>query len=93
MTDDSNSQVVQLKGLGPKSSEALRAIGVETVEQLRASDPFDLYSQLKARDPNTSLNFLYAIIGAIEDVHWLEIKRTRRTEILLRLDKIGLAPP
>jgi hypothetical protein len=48
MTDDSNSQVAQLKGLGPKSSEALRAIGVETVEQLRASDRFDLYSQLKA---------------------------------------------
>jgi DNA transformation protein len=35
---------------------------------------------------------LYALIGAIDDLHWLDIKRDRRTEILVRLDDMGLAP-
>lgn len=84
--------VASLKGLGPKSSAALRDIGIESIEELRARDPFDTYAELKAKVPGTSLNFLYALIGAIEDVRWQEIKRTRRTAILLQLEEMGLAP-
>ena len=84
--------IASLKGLGSKSSAALRSIGIESIEELRARDPFDVYAELKARVPGTSLNFLYGLIGAVEDVHWQEIKRTRRMEILLRLDEMGLAP-
>ena len=67
-------------------------IGIESIEQLRARDPFEVYAELKVKVPGTSLNFLYALIGAIDDVHWQEVKRTRRTEILLRLDEMGIAP-
>ncbi|MCU6498584.1 TfoX/Sxy family protein [Rugamonas sp. A1-17] len=97
MNDSSKSKpaapaVAQLKGLGPKSSAILRDVGITTAEELRARDPFQVYALLKSNDPSTSLNFLYAIIGAIEDVHWREIKLSRKTEILLRLEEIGLAP-
>jgi TfoX C-terminal domain len=81
-----------LKGLGPKSSAALRSIGINSIEELRARDPFDVYALLKANVPGTSLNFLYGLIGAVEDVHWQQIKRTRRTAILLRLEEMGIAP-
>jgi len=84
--------IASLQGLGAKSSAALRSIGIASIEELRARDPFDVYALLKARVPGTTLNFLYGLIGAIENVHWQEIKRTRRTEILLRLDEIGIAP-
>ena len=84
--------VASLKGLGPKSSAALRSVGIASIEELRARDPFEIYALLKAKVPSTSLNFLYGLIGALEDVHWQEIKSTRRTEILLRLDEMGLAP-
>ena len=84
--------VASLKGLGPRSSAALREIGIESVKELLGRDPFDVYAELKAKVPGTSLNFLYALIGAIEDVHWQEIKRTRRTAILLRLEEMGIAP-
>jgi len=70
----------------------LRSIGIASLEALRARDPFAVYAVLKANVPGTSLNFLYGLIGAIEDVHWQEIKRTRRTEILLRLEEMGIAP-
>lgn len=84
--------VASLKGLGPRSAEALLGIGIESIGELRARDPFEVYAELKVKMPGTSLNFLYALIGAIEDVHWQEIKRTRRTQILLRLDELGIAP-
>jgi DNA transformation protein len=84
--------VARLSGLGPKSSDALRKVGIHTAEQLRASDPYEVYARLKASIPGTSLNFLYALIGAIEGIHWLEVKRERKVAILLRLEELGLAP-
>ena len=84
--------MASLKGLGPRCAEALLGVGIESIEQLRARDPFEVYAELKVKVPGTSLNFLYALIGAIDDVHWQEVKRTRRTEILLRLDEMGIAP-
>lgn len=38
------------------------------------------------------LNSIYAIIGARENVSWLEVAKIRKTEILMRLDDLGLAP-
>jgi DNA transformation protein and related proteins len=84
--------VASLKGLGPKSSAALRTIGIDSIEELRTRDPFAVYAELKAKLSCTSLNFLYGLIGAIEDVHWREIQKTRRTAILLRLEEMGIAP-
>ena len=86
------AEVASLKGLGPKSAAALRRIGVSSIQELRARDPFDVYAELKVAVPGTSLNFLYGLIGAVEDVDWREIKRARRTSILLRLEQMGLAP-
>lgn len=82
----------ELKNLGPKSEEWLPKVGIYTAEQLRAADPYEVYAKLKVVVPGTSLNALYALIGAVEDRHWLEIRKERRTEILLQLDAMGLAP-
>lgn len=79
-----------MQNLGPKSREQLKAIGIHTEEQLRASDPYALYAQLKQRNGKVSLNFLYAIIGAQEGRHWIDIKKERRLEIVLRLEALGL---
>ncbi|WP_373975539.1 TfoX/Sxy family protein [Chitinibacter sp. SCUT-21] len=84
--------IEQLKGLGPKSREILAKIGIETAEQLQNADAFDVYQRLQQVMPNVSLNMLYALIGAQENVHWQTIKGERKTEILLRLDDMGLAP-
>ena len=79
--------IAHLQGLGPKSRDMLKVIGIVDVEQLIAADAFDLYVKLKSAFPSTSLNFLYAILGAQENRHWQEIKRERRLEIVLRLDE------
>ena len=86
------SELNQLKGLGPKSQAMLAQVGILSVEQFMATDPFEIYAQLHATMPNLSLNMLYAMMGAQENIHWQVIKGERKTEILLRLDNLGIAP-
>ena len=81
-----------LKGFGPKSEEILAQVGIENVADFMAIDPYELYRQLKLSVKGTGLNSIYAILGAREGVHWLEISRDRKTEVLMRLDDMGLAP-
>jgi DNA transformation protein len=85
-------RVRDMKGLGPKTERILSEIGITSAERLRSADPFEIYARLKEHDPSTSLNFLYALIGAIEERHWRDIMLERKLEILLRLERMGLAP-
>ncbi|MCG2585011.1 TfoX/Sxy family DNA transformation protein [Massilia sp. TS11] len=79
-----------LRGLGPKSQAWLHAIGIETPEQLRACDPFEVYARLRDVVPGLSINMLYGLIGAIEDIDWRQVQRERKLAILLRLEAMGL---
>lgn len=81
-----------LPGFGPKSTQALAAIGIHSIEQLQALDLYEVYRRLRNEVPGTSLNFLYGLIAAVERSDWRDIQKTRRTEILLRLDEMGIAP-
>lgn len=98
LSDNSAKQLVEfmklsdLKGFGKKTEEILPKVGISTVEEFMAADPFEVYKQLKESVPGISLNALYAMIGAQEGVDWREIAKTRRTEILIILDDLGLAP-
>jgi len=85
-------RIRDLKGFGPKSEEIFEQVDIYSVEDFFAADTYELYARLKAKVKGTGLNSIYAIIGAKEDVHWQEIARTRKTEILMRLDELGLAP-
>jgi DNA transformation protein len=81
-----------LKDFGPKSEEIFAEVGINSVDDFMAIDPFELYKQLKLKVKGTGLNSIYAIIGAREDIHWQEVAKTRKEEILYRLDDMGLAP-
>ena len=85
-----SAQVDTLKGLGPKSRLMLAGIDIQTAEQLRARDPFEVYAELKAVHTGVSLNMLYGLIGAVGDRPWRDVARADRTMILLRLDDMGL---
>jgi len=81
-----------LKGFGEKSEEILAKVDINSVEDFMAADPFELYKSLKETVPRTGLNSIYAIIGAQENKHWQDVAREQKTEILFRLDDMGLAP-
>jgi len=77
-----------LKGLGPKSTAALREIGIHTRADLEKLGPVKTF--LKLRNESTkikpSLNFLYAMVGALENRHWKDIARTEKQRLLIELD-------
>jgi len=81
-----------LKGFGPRSEEILAQVGVHSVDIFMDMNPYQLYRELKLNVKGTGLNSIYAIIGAQENVHWQEVARTRKSEILITLDDMGLAP-
>jgi DNA transformation protein len=85
-------RIRDLKGFGPINEEALAGVGIHSVDEFMAIDPFELYKQLKLNVKGTGLNSIYAIIGAREDMHWQEVAKTQKTAILLPLDDMGLAP-
>ncbi len=76
-----------LNGFGPKSEEILAGIGIHTVDEFMAVDPYKLYLELKPRK-GIGLNSIYAIIGARENVSWLEVAKTRKEEILMWLEQM-----
>jgi len=84
-------RIRDLNSFGPKSEEILAEVGIHSVEDFMAIDPYELYAQLKPMK-GMGLNSIYAILGARENISWLEIKESRKTEILLHLDELGLAP-
>lgn len=91
-TKESSLTLAKLPGLGPKSAAVLNEIEITSVEQFMALDPFEIYRRLKHQQAATSLNFLYAMIGAQQGVLWQQVMKEQKSEILIRLDDMGLAP-
>ncbi len=87
-----HQRISDLPGLGPKSEAVFAELGINNVDDFMNIDPYELYRLLKTAVKGTGLNSIYAILGARENLHWLEISRTRKTEILQRLDDMGIAP-
>lgn len=85
-------EIKDLNGLSSRSQQHLAKVGINSVDEFMAADPFDLYKKLKETVPGTSLNFIYGIIAAQENKHWHQVMKEQKMEILFRLDDMGLAP-
>jgi len=80
-------KLIKLKGLGPKSERCLNEIGVHTKEQLQQIGAVRAFVKLKKEcSINPSLNFLYAMVGALEDEHWANIAKTEKGRLLNELE-------
>ena len=87
-----SGDIKDLRGFGGKSQQNLAKIGIHTVAEFMDANAFDLYKRLKENVPGTSLNFIYGIIAAQENKHWHQVMKEQKTDILFRLDDMGLAP-
>ena len=84
--------VSDLRNLGPKSREWLAAMGIHNVADLRAAGAVPTYVALKRARGGVSLNMLYALVGAIDGMHWQDVRRTRRLELLLQVEDCEREP-
>ncbi len=80
-------ELSKLKGLGPKSEKCLNEIGIKTKGDLEKIGPVRAFMKLRSEcSIKPSLNFLYAMVGALEGRHWADIAKTERGRLLLELD-------
>ncbi|WP_049631673.1 TfoX/Sxy family protein [Cellvibrio sp. pealriver] len=69
----SHSELLQLKNLGMASVNILRAVGINTHADLKRTGAVEAYRRIRARDINVSKVMLYALQGALMNVHWNDI--------------------
>ncbi|WP_339898505.1 TfoX/Sxy family protein [uncultured Gilvimarinus sp.] len=68
-----HSELLELKNLGMASVNILRAIGVNSYEDLKHMGAVNAYRRIKDRDINVSKVMLYALHGALLDIHWNDL--------------------
>ncbi|MGH1370659.1 MAG: TfoX/Sxy family protein [Cellvibrionaceae bacterium] len=79
---DSHSDLLQLKNLGAASVNILHAIGVNSYADLNNMGPVEAYIRIKARGIHVSKVMLYALQGALLDVHWNDLEQDLKQRLV-----------
>lgn len=80
-------ELSKLKGLGPKSERCLNEIGIKAKSDLEAIGPIQAFLKLRKEcSIKPSLNFLYAMVGALEEKHWADIAKSEKGRLLMELE-------
>ncbi|WP_196138601.1 TfoX/Sxy family DNA transformation protein [Aliikangiella sp. G2MR2-5] len=83
---DETTPVAKLKNLGAKSALPLERIGITTYADLKSAGALQAFLKLeKLENFKPSLNFLYAMLGALENEHWAKY-REQKGELLIELE-------
>lgn len=70
-----------LKNIGPVSMEWLRAVGIASREDLERLGSVEAYRLVKAHGFNASLNLLYALEAALQDIHWTTLSPQTKAKL------------
>lgn len=83
-----HSELLELKNLGMASVNILQAIGVNTYEDLAEMGPVQAYCRIKARGIHVSKVMLYALQGALMDVHWNDLPPDMKSQLVEEADSV-----
>lgn len=75
-------ELLQMKNLGKTSVQWLHAIGVHDPEQLANRGAVSVYKAVKARGFRANRVLLYALQGALLNVHWNELEPGLKSQLL-----------
>lgn len=78
--DQLNKKISELKNLGLVSQKSLNEIGIYTETDLIDFGICEAYAVMKSKQ-RTSLNFLYAMYAAINDIHWRNVTTDIKEEL------------
>lgn len=76
-----------MRNLGPVSMEWLKTIGVETREELETLGVVEAYLRIFDVGFKPSLNLLWALQGAVLDVHWAQIPQDMKNSLKAALER------
>ena len=83
------SDLLSLKNLGMASVNILNAIGVKNQDDLNEVGAVEAYNKIKARGIHVSKVMLYALQGALMDVHWNDLTPEHKAKLLEQADNLA----
>ncbi|MBM7063144.1 TfoX/Sxy family protein [Pseudomonas sp. UL073] len=83
-----NDELQSLKNLGKTSAQWLHAVGIHSTTDLRRLGAVDAYRAVQARGFRASKVLLYAIEGALLDVHWNDLPPARKAALNGQIDSL-----
>lgn len=86
-----NDELQHMKNLGKTSAQWLHAVGIHSANDLRRLGAVDAYRAVRARGFRASMVLLYAIEGALLDVHWNDLPPGLKDQLKGQLDELGAA--
>ncbi len=76
----------ELRNIGPVSAQWLADVGVESLEDLERVGVLEAYRRVRANEPQkASLNLIWALQGAVMDIHWTDVPEEIKEELLEEL--------
>jgi DNA transformation protein len=82
-----HSELLQLKNLGMASVNILHAVGINTYADLNRVGAVEAYIRIKARDINVSKVMLYALQGALLNVHWNDLEPQMKLQLVAEAEQ------
>lgn len=73
-----NDDLQTLKNIGKTSAQWLRAVGIQNAADLRRAGAVEAFRAVKARGFGASRVLLYAIEGALLDIHWSDLSDAQK---------------
>lgn len=78
-----------MKNIGKVSREWLHEVGIHDLGELKKLGSVHVYNMIKLNHPEkVSLNLLWALEGAVQDIDWTEIPGEGKEELKRRALKI-----
>ena len=71
----------ELPNIGKVLEKQLKAVGIETPEQLKESGSREAWMRIRFRDPSACMNRLCALEGAIREIHWHHLPQEVKEEL------------
>ena len=76
------TELTSLKNIGAQSASWLRSVGIVNADDLYKIDAVEAYLRTKAAYPDrVSWNLLYALQGAILDLHWNDLPQDMKVTL------------
>lgn len=82
------SEIEKLQGLGPTSAAWLAAIGVHTRADLEEIGVAAAYCLIGQSGVPANKNLLWALQGALDNCHWIDISESKKAELLKEVERI-----
>lgn len=82
------SERKKLRNIGPVSSAWLADVGVHSKDDLQRIGSVEAYALIARKQDGVSLNLLWALEGALQDVDWRELPAESKEKLRTELEQM-----